>query len=123
KNTVFAAVYNDPKRFSYSDVGPPKHPENLTAWEFTWGVQILKIFPAGSANATIYAIDAASGKIRWNFTIPDVAYRGGLTVSGGVVYVSTLDGPLRLLDQSTGRPASTQSTADPPLMQPSLADS
>jgi outer membrane protein assembly factor BamB len=122
KNTVFAATYNDPKRFAYSDVGPPKTPENLTSWEFTWGVQILNIFPAGAANTTIYAIDAGNGKIRWNFTIPDSQYRGGLTVSGGVVYVSTLDGTLRMLDENTGRLLSSKTIGGSLLTQPSLGD-
>ena len=48
KNLVFAATYNEPKLFTYSDVGPPKTPENVTQWEFTWGVQILKITPVGN---------------------------------------------------------------------------
>ena len=109
KNTVFAATYNDPKRFIYSDVGPPKTPENVTKWEFTWGVQILTFCQQGLTNTTVYAIDAASGKIRWNYTIQDQAYRGGLTVSGGVVYVSTLDGTLRMLDETSGRLALEQS--------------
>jgi glucose dehydrogenase len=122
KNTVFAAAYNDPKRFAYSDVGPPKTPENLTSWEFTWGVQILKIGPGGSANTTVYAIDAAEGKIRWNFTILDSAYRGGMTVSGGVVYLSMLDGNLRMLDENTGRLLSSKSIGGSLLVQPSLGD-
>jgi len=122
KNTVFAATYNDPKRFTYSAVGPPRTPENLTAWEFSWGVQILTIHPAGIPNATIYAIDASNGKIRWNFTIPDVEYRGGLTVSGGVVYVSTLDGTLRMLDEGTGLVLSTKSIGGELLVQPSIGD-
>jgi len=122
KNTVFAATYNDPKRFMYSDVGPPKTPENLTTWEFSWGVQILKIHPAGISNTTVYAIDAADGKIRWNFTIPNSEYRGGLTVSGGVVYVSTLDGTMRMLDESNGRVLSTRSMGGSLLIQPSIGD-
>jgi len=122
KNTVFAATYNDPKHFVYSDVGPPKTPENTTQWQFTWGVQILNILPVGEENATIYAIDAANGQIRWNYTIPNSAYRGGLTVSGGVVYVSTLDGTLRMLDEATGQLLSSKTIGGSLLIQPSLGD-
>ena len=120
KNTVFAATYNDPKRFMYSDVGPPKTPENVTKWEFSWGIQILKTLPAGATNTTIYAIDANNGKVRWSYTIQDQAYRGGLTVSGGVVYVSTLDGTLRMLDESNGRLLWSKSIGGSLLIQPSL---
>jgi glucose dehydrogenase len=122
KNLVFAATYNEPKNFTYSDVGPPKTPENVTQWEFTWGVQILKIAPVGTDNATIYAIDAANGHIQWSYPIPYVPYRGGLTVSGGVVYVSTLDGVLRMLDEDTGELLSTMTIGGSLLIQPSLGE-
>jgi outer membrane protein assembly factor BamB len=122
KNLVFAATYNEPKNFTYSDVGPPKTPENVTQWEFTWGVQILKITPVGTDNATIYAIDAANGQIEWSYTIPYVPYRGGLTVSGGVVYVSTLDGTLRMLDEDTGKLLSSMTIGGSLLIQPSLGE-
>ena len=121
-NTVFAAPYNDPKHFVYSDVGPSKTPENTTQWQFTWGVQILNILPVGEDNTTIYAINAANGQIRWNYTIPNSAYRGGLTVSGGVVYVTTLDGTLRTLDEATGQLISSKSIGGSLLIQPSLGN-
>ncbi len=119
-NLVFAATYNDPKLFTYADVGPPKTPENVTAWEFSWGVQILTIKPEGPLNATVYAIDAASGKVRWTFTIQNEPYRGGLTVSGGMVFVSTLDGTLRMLDEGTGKLLSSRDVGGSLLIQPSL---
>jgi glucose dehydrogenase len=62
----------------------------------------IKSTPHGVTNTTIYAIDAATGKQKWGYLIPNQAYRGGLTVSGGVVYVTTADGILRLLDANTG---------------------
>jgi outer membrane protein assembly factor BamB len=122
KNLVFAATYNEPKLFTYSAVGPPKTPENVTQWEFTWGVQILKIAPTGSVNATVYAIDAANGRIAWSYPIPYVPYRGGLTVSGGVVYVSTLDGTLRMLDENSGKLLSSMMIGGSLLIQPSLGE-
>lgn len=122
KNLVFAATYNEPKLFNYSDVGPPKTPENVTAWEFSWGVQILKIMPVGTDNATIFAIDAANGEVKWSYTIPYVPYRGGLTVSGGVLYVSTLDGTLRMLDEDTGKLLSSRNVGGSLIIQPSLGE-
>lgn len=121
-NLVFAATYNEPKLFNYSDVGPPKTPENVTAWEFSWGVQILKIMPVGEDNTTIYAIDAATGQVKWTYGIGAIPYRGGLTVSGGVVYVSTLDGTLRALDEKTGDLVWSKVIGGSLLIQPSLGD-
>ncbi len=122
KNLVFAATYNDPKNFTYSDVGPPKTPENITQWEFTWGVQILKIIPLGSQNTTIYAIDASNGEVQWAFPIPNIAYRGGLTISGGVVYASTLDGTLWMINEGSGKLIATKSIGGSLLIQPSLGE-
>lgn len=122
QNLLFAATYNEPKNFTYTDVGPPKTPENATAWEFSWGVQILDILPLGSDNATIYAIDASDGQVKWNYTIPNSEYRGGLTVSGGVVYVSTLDGTLRMLDEATGALITSKNIGGSLLIQPSIGE-
>jgi outer membrane protein assembly factor BamB len=123
ENLIFAATYNDPKNFTYTDVGPPKTPENVTQWEFSWGVQILTIQPVGNdISTTVIAIDAANGKIQWNYTIPNEPYRGGLTVSGGVVYLSTLDGVMRMLDESTGRLISSIQVGGSLLIQPSLGE-
>jgi quinohemoprotein ethanol dehydrogenase len=122
KNLVFAATYNDPKKFTFTDVGPPKTPENVTGWEFSWGIQIANILAVGTDNATIYAINAATGQIRWAYAIPNIPYRGGLTVSGGVVYVSTLDGNLRMLDEDTGKLISTKLIGGSLLIQPSIGE-
>lgn len=122
KNLLFAATYNDPKTFVYSDVGPRQTPESLTQWEFTWGVQILNIIPVGSQNTTIYAIDAANGKVDWTYFIPNTAYRGGLTVSGNVVYASTLDGTLWMINEGSGGLIATKSIGGSLLVQPSLGD-
>ena len=54
-------------------------------------------------NATIRALDAATGKARWGFTIDGVGFRGGLLVSGGVLYVPGQDGTLYALDADTGK--------------------
>jgi len=80
--------------------------------------------PAGPSNATIYAVDVSNGKILWNYFIPNQAYRGGLSVSGGVVYVTTADGILRLLDGKTGALISALPEGGPLRQQPAIgADS
>ncbi len=55
------------------------------------------------SNVTIYALDAATGRVKWSFFIDDVGYRGGLIASGGVVYASSLNGNLYALDAETGK--------------------
>ncbi|MGH9918174.1 MAG: PQQ-binding-like beta-propeller repeat protein, partial [Nitrososphaerales archaeon] len=49
-------------------------------------------------------------------------YRGGLTVSGGVVYVSTLDGTMRMLDEDTGKLISSMNVGGSLIIQPSLGE-
>ena len=122
KNLVFAATYNDPKKFFFSDVGPPKTPENATAWEFSEGIKVLDTLTVGTQNTTIYAIDAANGQVRWSYAIANIPYRGGLTVSGGVVYVSTLDGTLRILNEETGQLLSSKLIGGELIVQPSLGE-
>jgi alcohol dehydrogenase (cytochrome c) len=99
---VFAAVYNSPKVFQYTDVGSGRGPFNLTDWEFNWGVNVYSITQESPVNMTVMAIGGDSGQVKWSYFIPNLPYRGGLTVSGGVVYVSTLDGMLRFLGEADG---------------------
>ncbi|MBI2127357.1 MAG: PQQ-binding-like beta-propeller repeat protein [Thaumarchaeota archaeon] len=55
-------------------------------------------------NGTIFAIDAATGAIKWRYFAPDLLHRGGTVVSGGLVYVNQLnDGNLYVLDAQTGQ--------------------
>ena len=60
-------------------------------------------------NSTVYALDAATGKVKWSYFIDGVGFRAGNTVSGGVVYTSTTDGILRALDADTGKLLSQKS--------------
>jgi glucose dehydrogenase len=54
-------------------------------------------------NGTIFAIDAATGAIKWRYYVKDLLHRGGTIVSGGLVYVNQLnDGNLYVLDAQTG---------------------
>jgi alcohol dehydrogenase (cytochrome c) len=99
---VFAAVYNSPKVFQYTDVGSGRGPFNLTNWEFNWGVNVYSITQESPVNTTVMAISGESGQVKWSFFLPNLPYRGGLTVSGGVVYVSALDGALRFLSEIDG---------------------
>lgn len=120
-NTIFAAVYNSPKSFPMTDVGAPRTTAfDMNQWEFDWGVNIFAIKPAGPTNTTILGIDASTGNVRWSYFIPNLPYRGGLTVSGGVLYVSTLDGVLRYLNSATGRLIGEKTIGGSLIAQPSI---
>jgi len=60
------------------------------------------IEPTGSINSTLYAIDSSTGKAKWTQFFDNVALKGGVTVSGGLVYLPSPDGNLYALDASTG---------------------
>ncbi len=99
---LFAAVYNSPKLFQFTDVGSGRGPFNLTDWMFNWGVSVYSITQESPVNMTVMGIAAGTGKVTWSYGVPGVPFRGGLTVSGGVVYVPGLDGNLRVLKEADG---------------------
>jgi glucose dehydrogenase len=67
-----------------------------------WGVRQLA--PDFShANTTIYALNASSGRVVWSYFLPQIAFRGWLSSSNGVVYAGALDGYIHAFDAMTGR--------------------
>jgi outer membrane protein assembly factor BamB len=56
----------------------------------------------GCSNATIEAVNAATGQMVWSHLIPGVGYRGGLTNSGNVVYVTLSSGDVQMLNAKDG---------------------
>jgi outer membrane protein assembly factor BamB len=58
--------------------------------------------PNPSNNATVFALNAATGQIVWTHFIPTQGYRGGNSVSGNVVFVTLSSGDLLMLDGKTG---------------------
>ncbi len=53
-------------------------------------------------NSTVWAHDAATGKVIWKYYIKNGGVRGGVTVSAGLVYVTSSDGFVRALDAEKG---------------------
>ena len=53
------------------------------------------------SSSSISAIDASTGGIKWTFPIKN-RYQGGITVSGGVVYLVDLGGVFYAIDADTG---------------------
>ena len=54
-------------------------------------------------STSIDAVDINTGKAVWSFKMDGVGYRGGLTVSGGMVFIYASDGNLKFLDAETGK--------------------
>ena len=52
-------------------------------------------------SSSVHAIDVSTGQIKWTFPM-ESRYQGGVTVSGGVVYLVDLSGNFYALDSETG---------------------
>jgi outer membrane protein assembly factor BamB len=108
-------------------------PECLPAWTARVSAQNVPTYAAGtvygsgfdyqSGTTTLYAVDAASGTLRWNVTLfqgkPGGTYWAPHpSVSGGMVYVFDPTGSMRVFDAATGAlawtaPGSTNYGAGP----------
>ena len=119
---VFAGVYNSPKVFQFTDVGSRGKPFNLTDWEYNWGINVFRIQQRTPVNTTVMAIEGATGQIAWSHLIENLPYRGGLTVSAGVVYTSTLDGVLRYLSEVDGSLVGQKTIGGSLIAQPSMGE-
>jgi hypothetical protein len=54
-------------------------------------------------NATVFAVDAATGLTVWQYFIPTQGYRGGVSTSGGnLVFLALSSGDLLMLNAQTG---------------------
>jgi outer membrane protein assembly factor BamB len=53
-------------------------------------------------NVTLYSIDAHTGKIKWSYFIDQVAYRGGVITSGGLLFIPVSDGYLYIFNAENG---------------------
>ena len=59
-------------------------------------------YGAEERNVTVFAVDVHTGETAWEFFIEPGAFRGGILVTGGVVYAYASDGNLYMLDSDTG---------------------
>jgi glucose dehydrogenase len=92
-NAVYVATYNF---WGYLQV-------SNTDGIFNLGGFYIQPTESRRGNTTIWAVDAATGKPKWSYHIDGVGHRGGLTVSGGVLYVASPDGNLYALETGTGK--------------------
>jgi outer membrane protein assembly factor BamB len=96
---VFTATYNAPTNFSLTDVGPTPG----AAYDAD-GANLAAANLVGTENTTIYGLNASTGAVVWNYTLPsDIGFRGGISDSGGVLYVPAVDGNLYMLNDQTGQ--------------------
>jgi glucose dehydrogenase len=66
------------------------------------GGPLLGAGPTPGNNATVFAVNAATGQIVWTHFIPTQGYRGGNTVSGNVIFITLSSGDLLMLNAQTG---------------------
>lgn len=99
-NSIFVATYNAPTNLSFTDVAPtPGVSYDGAGIGFGAGSG-----PVAPDNTTIWALNANTGQPVWNYTLPtNVGYRGGISVTGGVVFVPAVDGNLYMLNENTGQ--------------------
>ncbi|MEM0384199.1 MAG: PQQ-binding-like beta-propeller repeat protein [Candidatus Caldarchaeum sp.] len=114
RNYFFVAVYNMPAAYTIRNVGPG------TAWPTASGL-MGGTLPQAKYNTTIYAINVNTGQVVWNTFVDGLPYRGGLTVSNGLVFATYNDGTLRVYDADTGAELKRVLIGGPVLVQPSLA--
>ncbi|MBM3898210.1 MAG: hypothetical protein FJ358_06790 [Thaumarchaeota archaeon] len=113
RNMVYAAIMNSPQ---WSKVGNAE----------LRGVSLASA-PAGtppftpSTNATISAWDLDTGQLKWKYFIDGRGFRGGVMVSGGLVWGSAVDGYNRGLDADTGKVAYEANLGVSTLTQPTMA--
>src|SRR5207247_5816277 len=69
--------------------------------------------------STLYALDASTGKPVWSHFFA-FNIRGTVTISGGLVFVSTPDEILNGLDEKTGQTVYTKFLGNQLIIQPSI---
>tara|TARA_B100000315_G_C14573085_1_gene586607 strand:- start:822 stop:2627 length:1806 start_codon:yes stop_codon:yes gene_type:complete len=56
----------------------------------------------GPINSTLYAVDASTGDVKWNIFFDNQAFRGGVTVSGDLIYLPSPAGFLYAFNAENG---------------------
>jgi alcohol dehydrogenase (cytochrome c) len=93
------------------------------AWE-TFPIVVGRTMYYDTGTDQVYAVDAASGKVRWTYTPPVDFLAGpalnlsepvsrGVTYGAGRIYLTTADDQLIALDSRTGKPDWKTQVADP----------
>ncbi|MFI5450318.1 MAG: hypothetical protein ACHQ03_11210 [Candidatus Bathyarchaeia archaeon] len=94
---VYVAAYNCP---SWTQIIPIKGGGSVYS---SGGSSPTASGPPQTDNTTIYALDGASGQIKWSYYIPLIGYRGGITTTSDLLLVPRQDGKLDFLNAQTGQ--------------------
>jgi len=116
--TVFVATWNNLTCGYSGNTGPRTAYTNLANPTATF---CTAHNPNTMDNTTIWALNSATGKPLWSHFLGNYGYRGGLTVSGGLVYVVTPDGGISFLSETTGAVSNTVFLGAPSIVQPAVA--
>jgi hypothetical protein len=54
-------------------------------------------------NATVFGVNAATGQLVWSYFVPSQGYRGGVSTTGNVVFVTLSSGDVLMLNAQTGK--------------------
>jgi hypothetical protein len=71
-------------------------------------------------NSSIVAFDVNTGEEKWRYFIDGYGFRGGVIVSGGVVWFAAVDGWARGLDADTGELLYEHNTGSQAVIQPTI---
>ncbi|MDA4127475.1 MAG: PQQ-binding-like beta-propeller repeat protein [Thaumarchaeota archaeon] len=98
-NEAFVVTYNSPSSSCAGDVLPPqvKYP---TSFSGPCHVKNTLKPPANAVNSTLWAIDAGTGKAVCSLNIADIGFRGGISVTNGMVVVPRSDGNIDFISES-----------------------
>jgi outer membrane protein assembly factor BamB len=113
-NMLVAVQHNLPGCIAYV-------PMNSTNYDSSQGTGFCTIKGVTlKDNATAYGVDAATGQELWHFFIPDIGYRGGVTISNGVAYLTLSTGYLTMVNDKTGAVLANKLIGGPLTILPSI---
>ncbi|MDA4118561.1 MAG: PQQ-binding-like beta-propeller repeat protein [Thaumarchaeota archaeon] len=99
-NDIYVVSQNYPQLWYYV-------PFNLTNYHTSGGTAPFPL-PGHSSttdtgdNSTVEAVNAATGQMVWTHFIPTQGYRGGVTVSGNLIYLTLSSGDILMLNAQNG---------------------
>jgi glucose dehydrogenase len=111
---VYVGTYNSPSSIGIENVAPTPGAELGGYGANTFGTEAYD-------NTTIWALNAANGQPVWNYNISNVGFRGGISTSGDLVFVPSIDGHLIILNAKTGAEIQKRLIGGPLEQQPAIA--
>ena len=121
RNMIYAGLYNLPE---WASVGNAET-RGVSLAGCNAACQEERGHPAAPhdpiINSSIVAFDVNTGEEKWRYFIDGYGFRGGVIVSGGVVWFAAVDGWARGLDADTGELLYEHNTGSQAVIQPTIA--